>query len=324
MTGTLSAQPSADPIVISCAADDLFAMPCAVTLRSALANLPQRRSVKAFVLDGGITRKNRAKIVQSNEDFNVDIEFIKPKSDEIRRLFVGSRSNYPAAAYLRLLLPELLPAACDKVVYFDSDIIVLGNLEKLWDVDIGDAYMLAAMDAANRSLGWPSHLKHIDLKRMNLSPAQKYLQSGVLVLNLKKWREAGITRKLLDFIAQHSELPYPDMDALNFVLAGKWRELDPRWNQIPCVYDFKNWRESPYTEQELNNVVTDPYIVHYGSHPKPWQRNCAHPLRGLWRDYLEQTCWAGWRETKTAGAWRRLRQAGRRAGKIAARAFFQR
>lgn len=288
---------SAEPIVVACAADDFFAMPLAVTAYSILANLNKDCWIDFYILDGGIKASNKEKIIQSLKGKPIEIHWVTPQSDYMKKLYFQSKSTYPISAYYRLLLPEIIPDRYQKVIYLDTDVILLEDIAKLWNLDLGKHHMLAAMDAANRKMDWPVHLKHLELEAMGISGEDKYLQSGVLLIDLNKWRADGLSDRFLDFIANHLELPYPDMDALNFVLAGKWGELNPQWNQIPVVHNFKSWENSPYTEEQLYNVVNNPFIIHYGSKPKPWHQGCTHPQRSLWYDYLNQTAWSGWENT---------------------------
>ncbi|MDJ0510908.1 MAG: glycosyltransferase family 8 protein [Crocosphaera sp.] len=284
-------------ITLACAADNFFAMPLAVTVYSVIANLTKQQKIDLFILDGGVTQNNKKKVIQTLKDHPVEIHWLKPVSKNLEKLYTLAKSTYPIAAYYRLLLPEIIPDNYKKIIYLDTDIIFLTDIEKLWNLDMGDYPMLAAMDAANRHLLWPQHLKHLKLEEQGITEKDRYLQSGVLVIDLEKWREQKIIEKFFEFLSTHLELPYPDMDALNFVLLRNWGELDPRWNQIPVVYNFESWQDSPYTEEELSNVVNNPYVIHYGSKPKPWDYRCTHPLKSLWYDYLNQTAWSGWKDT---------------------------
>ncbi|NDJ17811.1 glycosyltransferase family 8 protein [Myxacorys almedinensis] len=303
---------STDPIVVACAADDFFAMPLAVTACSMVENLNPDCCIDFYVLDGGIKQSNKEKIIESLEGKPIEIHWVKPCSDYMERLYFQADSTYPISAYYRLLLPEIIPDRYQKVIYLDTDVILLEDIAKLWNLDLGEYYMLAAMDAANQKMDRLTHLKHLDLDAMGVSREDKYLQSGVLLIDLNKWRADQISDKLLDFIANHLELPYPDMDALNFVLAGKWGELDPRWNQIPVVHSFASWESSPYTQEQLDNTANRPFIIHYGSKPKPWDQSCTHPQQSLWYDYLHQTAWSGWENTLLEQNILLMRRIGRR------------
>ncbi|MEL7036824.1 MAG: glycosyltransferase family 8 protein [Cyanobacteria bacterium J06592_8] len=313
---------STEPIILACAADDFFAMPLAVTIRSVMDHLNPNCQVVLYVLDGGIRPSNQQRIEQSLDTSRINIHWVKPSSDRLEAIALSCQNTYPVSAYYRLLLPEIIPETYNRVIYLDTDLIVQANLETLWRMDFGDYHLLAAMDAANRNLYWPKHLKHLDLKKMGVTEKDKYLQSGVLVIDLKKWRAEGIADQVIKFIANHTELPYPDQDALNFVLAGKWYELDPRWNQIPVVHHFNSWQESPYTEQQLWDVINDPFIIHYGSRPKPWNRDCAHPQKSLWYDSLNKTAWSGWQDTNLNHMTRLLRKVLRRLSRITKRFIF--
>ena len=175
--------------------------------------------------------------------------------------------------------------------------------------------MLAAIDAANRTLGYPGHLRHLNFEKLGVSPTQKYLQSGVIVINLEAWRRDNTTTELLRFIELHPELPFPDQDALNLVLARRWRELDPRWNQIFIVFKFANWEDSPYDQADFINVKYHPFIIHYGAKPKPWEANCTHPMRYMWNQYVDQTAWRSWHTSRWQKKWHLLRRFKRRIRK---------
>lgn len=307
--------PQAETVFLSCAADDLFAMPTTVMLRSVLANLSRDWQLNILVLDGGLSSTSKSKMLRSLSDFEYLIEFVKPNQQAISKLYWAAKSRYPPSAYLRLLLPEIMPEDCNKVIYLDGDLIVLKSLHDLWQKELGEFHMLAAMDAANRTLGYPRHLKHLNFEKLGVSPTEKYLQSGVIVINLEAWRRDNTTKNLLNFIELHPELPYPDQDALNLVLAGRWLEIDPRWNQIFIVFRFARWQDSPYDQTGFSNVKNDPFIIHYGAKPKPWEANCTHPMRSMWNEYLDQTEWRSWRTS----IWQRklhfLRRSARRVRK---------
>ena len=88
----------------------------------------------------------------------------------------------------------------------------------------------------------------------------------------------------------------------------KWGELDPRWNQMHAIHEYSSWTESPYEEDVYNDVLHNPYIVHFTTPPKPWQRSCKHPCQDLFFHYLDMTDWSGWRNTIWRRMWRRVRK----------------
>jgi lipopolysaccharide biosynthesis glycosyltransferase len=133
-----------EPIVIICASDDNYSMPVAATLRSAIVNLKSQRDVNLFIIDGGISRANKRKIIESIPSKRASLSWLKPKKALFKNMPISQ--SITIAAYYRLLIPTFLPHLT-KAIYLDSDLIVRGNLEALWNLDIQEYYVLAKTDA---------------------------------------------------------------------------------------------------------------------------------------------------------------------------------
>jgi lipopolysaccharide biosynthesis glycosyltransferase len=279
------------PIVLALAADDLFALPLTATLYSALVHLKTEYPVIVYILDGGIRYSQKNKILQSIAFDTVELRWIKPSAIELEKIAKRSKNTYPTAAYYRLLLPQILPEDIHKVIYLDTDLIVLGNLEKLWSLDMGDYYFLAMQEPDGAYVYDCDHLAHLDLKALGITPEHKSCNTGVTVINLDQWRANGVTEKTLNFLANHP-VKYADQDALNIVLAGQWGELDPRWNQTTTFYC--ECPRNPYSPEVVRQVLDEPFIIHYAGYPKPWMQGCTHPTQSIFLNYLNRTAWAGW------------------------------
>lgn len=285
-----------EPIVVASAADDFFAMPLAVTAFSAFKNLNSDCQMILYVLDGGISRANKNKFLQTLNSERIAIHWIKPTAEKIKSTLLKTKaSSHPISNYYRLLLPDIIPAHHNKAIYLDSDVVVEGDLSKLWQQDLGDNYLLGVQDPVHRAPLIAEHLKSLDLSQRGITAEHKYLNAGVLVINLKKWREEKVADRILQFIAEHPDSPFPDQDAINVVLAGKWGELSPVWNQTHVVHLFSEPKDSPYDESIYPELVNNPSIIHYTSRPKPWGKNCTHPQADRYFKYLDQTAWKGWR-----------------------------
>lgn len=91
-----------------------------------------------------------------------------------------------------------------------------------------------------------------------------------------------------------------DQDVLNVLFADRWGELDPRWN-LSATNCGGYWQECPFSEDDYNAMVGDPYIIHYTTEKKPW--TSRHTLcKGYFFNYVDMTEWSGWRLT----VWRRI------------------
>jgi lipopolysaccharide biosynthesis glycosyltransferase len=299
--------PLADPIVLVCASDENYAMPMTVMVYSALSNLKNKQQkLLLYILDGGIRPATKQKIADSLANFEqLEIHAIKPDPALFHNLALTRYLT--TTAYYRLLMPQVLPEQVDKAIYLDCDMIVRGDLAELWQMDVDDNYVLAVLDDNQPLVSMAVGLSNY--RELGLNPDQKYFNSGLLMVNLKKWRAENIGMKVIEYSRQNREyVRDADQDGLNAVFAGNWGQLNPRWNQMPRIHIFSSWQDSPYNEAEYNLLKNDPLIIHYTNAPKPWRKGCQHPATDLFYYYLDQTAWAGWRDT----LWRRaVRKAGR-------------
>lgn len=280
-----------EAIVLVCAADENYAMPLAVTVYSASLNLKSKQRIELFVIDGGIKKSTKSRIKKSLASESLTISWIQPTEKILDKLPLTD--TLTTATYYRLLVAQLIPAHFHKAIYLDTDVVVKGDLSQLWNIDIGENYVLAVQDISQRSF--------------------KYFNSGVLVINLEKWRTENIGSRVIEYIEQNRDsIRWLDQDGLNGVLVEKWGELDPRWNQMHAIHEYSSWRESPYAEDVYNDVLHNPYIVHFTTPPKPWQKGCKHPGKDLFFQYLDMTDWSGWRNTIWRRMWRRVRKEAKR------------
>jgi lipopolysaccharide biosynthesis glycosyltransferase len=290
-------------IVIVCAADNNYAMPLAVTVRSALANLKSDRKVVLFILDGGISSANREKIIRSLNSDQINIHWVK-QDDSLFENLVVTR-HLTVACYYRLLIADFLPQELEKAIYLDTDMVVTGDLEELWNIDIGNNYILAVQDDFQLNIGRSQGLQNY--KEIGINPDNKYFNSGLLVINLQKWRSENIGQKVIEYVEKNREyVRCEDQDGLNAILAGKWGELHPKWNQMPKIYKFPLEGNNPFPEDVYNELLNHPCVIHYTNSPKPWRSGlrfkCTHPKKDLFFHYLDMTDWSGWRDT----IWRQL------------------
>jgi lipopolysaccharide biosynthesis glycosyltransferase len=286
------------PVVV-CAADNHYAMQLAVVARSALDHLGADRQLLLYVIDGGITSRNKAKIARSIDSHRCTLTWLNPAQQAIEN--VPTSGHITAAAYLRLLIPSLLPESIQRAIYLDSDLILNADLGKLWDLDT-EAFPLWAVQQF--SIPYVSSQQGLmNYRELGIPPNSKYFNSGVLLFNLQWWRSHQIAAQVMDYIAHYREaIRLHDQDALNAVLAGQWGELDPRWNQTPDIYQFATWKESPFSEEMFQILIRDPYLIHFATAGKPWNSRAIHPANDLYFQYVDKTAWAGWRFNH----WRRL------------------
>lgn len=289
-----------ETIPVVAIADDRYAMPFATMICSALFSLANRYKLHVFVLGDGMAEKNKRKIRESVNPERCQIEWVSPPKESLKDLTLTD--HFVTAVYYRLLISELIPHTFDKLIYLDSDLVVNKNLGELWSIDTGDNYLLAVPD-----IGTPTIASGLlNYKELGIRAEQPYFNSGVLLINFKKWRDDKIGPKVIDYVRQYGKyIRWVDQDGLNAVLAGQWGELDPRWNQTPGIYRYSSWEESPFQEEVYNNTLHNPYIVHFASGFKPWN-SYRHRSQALFYYYVDKTAWKGWRYPIWKAIWRRI------------------
>lgn len=297
-----------DPIVLVSGCDDAYAMPLAVTLRSAIDHLGADQRVKVYVLDGGIRSSSKARLTTTCRDHRVSIEFIGTDISVLDGLPVSDHVNI--STYLRILIPSILPESVSRVIYLDSDLLVCRNLADLWNEPQCGQPLLAVQDCAapyidsSVAIEWYQYCRPhifkprpiINFRELGLSPRAPYLNGGLLVVDVDHWRRESISQQLLDCLRRnHEHVLWWDQYALNVVLHGRWRALDTRWNQGSHFHAYPSQKTSPFDPQTYEQLKRDPWVIHFTSQAKPWHYFCHHPATDAYRRCLQRTEWRDWR-----------------------------
>jgi lipopolysaccharide biosynthesis glycosyltransferase len=261
-------------LVIVSATNDHYAQHLAVMLTSLLKNRKKERPIHFFILYGELSTNSIAKLKRTVGRFNAQITFLKVdvKLFENFALSSGGQKYISREAYYRILIPELLGEEITKTLYLDCDLIVRADISKLWNINI-DNYDLAAVDES-RVLSKQD--RQIRMDRLSLPSKSYYFNSGVLLMNLKRWREKNISSEVIQFITENPEkLGLLDQDALNAVLNNRWLRLKDKWN---------------YTTDHTKKLSLEKAkIIHFTGPYKPWNSNSSFKKEYL--KYLKTSRW---------------------------------
>ncbi|HVT34307.1 MAG TPA: glycosyltransferase family 8 protein [Nevskiaceae bacterium] len=187
--------------------------------------------------------------------------------------------------WYRMFLPELLPEVA-RVLYVDCDILAATDLVPLLTTDLQGL----PLGAVRNVFDPPSRHRP---QQLGLTSARDYFNSGVLLMDLAAWRREGWAQRVLDIARQrHSELLWPDQDALNLAFAGRWLPLHPRWNAMNSLYYFDDLGGA-YSEAERAEAISSPGLLHFEGPGfcKPWNALCKHPYRAAYFASRARTAW---------------------------------
>lgn len=307
-----------DPVVV-CATDDRYIMPLAVTLYSAAQNLRAGRQIKLFLLDGGVTQHNKSMLKDSLANLPIQFQWIKFDSNALRQFNVSHHISH--TAYFRLLLADVLPKSVDKVIYLDCDLLVRGDLLELWELPVESVDLWAARDIAcpyvdaqkgnanaKKSNPYLAVYRPIpNYQELGIDSSAPYFNSGVLVINLERWRQKQLSRQLLACLKENERHVWCwDQYALNVVLHGHWKSLPMQWNMGTHVYEYPSIKHSPIDAEEFERMANDPKIVHFTTEWKPWHFGIEHKYREAFFEALDETAWRGWRPERPQFRMRKL------------------
>lgn len=280
-----AADPAGAPLVFLFCANSRFFRHFAVALASLVASNPEpRKKVYLITCDADAGQERRLAELAARHE-RLELEILHARADLIAD-FPVSR-HITAESYLRIVAPLLLPADVDRVLYLDSDLVVVGDLRALWNIDLSGKALAAA----------PDYPWYPDADRRRLAdqigfPATKtYVNAGVALLNLAYWREHGVMERTFAFVrARSADLWHHDQDALNVVLQDEIRLIDYRWNvQAPIRY----FRRHAIRQQfdETVEARRNPAIIHYSGSQKPWGFRARVPWKRVYRRYARAVDW---------------------------------
>ena len=297
-----------EPIAVVTAADENYALPLAVTVRSTIRSLSRADRLDLYVIDGGISDASRHRLQSSWLDSRVQIHWLTPDLSPLSGLAVSghaSRTNYA-----RLMLPHWLPARLNRVLYLDSDLLIKRPLRHLWNEDVSNVACRACQDPAAPWMDCSTMLRNYsrcaprlaaehpvpNFRALNIHGSAAYFNSGVMLVNLRYWREHSIAERSIECLHRNRDhVLWWDQYALNVVLYRSWQPLDIRWNQGAHIYRYPCALESPFDDATFGRLCRHPWIVHFSSHLKPWHPGDNHPYRLEFFRLLDQTSWRSWR-----------------------------
>ncbi len=292
-----------DTAYIVYASDDKFAEILGVSIISLFENSKDMKKIVIYILASGISVVNRRKIEYIFHKYKRGMpEWIKAKNISEEIAVEVSTDRGSISQYSRLFISSLLPEGIKKILYLDCDILVVKSIKELWNLDLHENTVAALMDAFSRY-----YRVNIGLK-----PDDIMFNSGVMLVDLGKWKEQKIEEKLLNFISEkNGNIQQGDQGALNAVLSDNIYCFEPCFNSVSIYFDFSYdelmvYRKPLvfYKKSQIKKAITEPYIVHFTTSflsKRPWMEGCYHPYAKKWIKYKNISPWKSsplWKDTR--------------------------
>lgn len=281
-------------LFVSYASDDNYAVYMGVSMLSLFESNKDINNIVVYVLDCGIGECNRRKLMEVAEKYQRKIVFTAV--DDLvagLKLNMGTR-KISVVSYARLFLSSIVPEYVDKVIYIDCDTIVCNSILPMWNTNLENALVAGVQDTVD------SYFNRI----IKLDREVRYVNAGILLINLCLWRKENIQNSFLKYIDEmNGTVPHHDQGVINHVCAERRVILPLRFNVTSNIFTFseKTIRRMHridgkyYTQQEIDEVRKRPTILHFttGLLGRPWEENCRHPYKDYYEKVLESSPWHG-------------------------------
>lgn len=242
----------------------------AVSIKSLLENASKDYFYNIHVLTDGISDKNKIeleKLLTPNsklifDDMSVYVTRIKD------RLNATLRDYYTTSIFYRLFIAALYPEY-KKAIYLDCDITVIGDISKMFEINLKDNIFGVVPDDVIASR---EEFKQYARDGVGIDD-KKYFNSGVLLMNLEKYREEKIKERFVYLLVKYNfETVCPDQDYLNVLCKDKVMYLERGWDRMS-------------TDENYDGQV---YIIHYNNFGKPWLYDDIPYAKFFW-EYAKKT-----------------------------------
>ncbi|XP_058083088.1 probable galacturonosyltransferase-like 4 [Magnolia sinica] len=188
--------------------------------------------------------------------------------------------------YARIYLAGIIPPDVGRIVYLDSDIVVVDDIRRLWEVELDGRVLAAPEYCLANFTEYFTDTFWSDPFLAGTFEGRKpcYFNTGVMVMDVEKWREGGYTKKVEDWMAVQKQKRIYQLGSLPpflLVLAGNIKAVDHRWNQHGLGGDNLEGRCRKLHPGPIS-------LLHWSGKGKPWLRLDSRkpcPVDHLWEPY---------------------------------------
>lgn len=279
--------------------NDKFVPQIGAGICSICENNLKETEINFFVFSLHVSKKNKIELEKLVKKYRRSIYIVE--LDDINQYFdfQFDTLGWNPIILARLLMGKILPEWVKRVLYLDGDTIVRGSLDKLWRLDLD-----------NKILGMCIEPTADKKRREKLGLENRYYyNSGVLLVDLEKWREKDAGTLIIRFYQKwRGRLFAADQDAINGALKDEIYPLLPKYNFCNIYYQYpykflctlvKPLRYISF--KAFQESVKNPIIIHYLGEERPWRSGNTHKYRKDYQKYLAKTYW---RDTPYEKGWR--------------------
>lgn len=275
---------------------DMFAPVLATSLASLFENNKNFDEIHVYIFEYPMNEENKTKLDAMATKYGRSLHYIlMPDINKVENLRLAEVNHvgWFFYSYIKLYLDDLLPNNVERVLYLDSDILVVGDLTELWEMDLQGHVGAAVVDCLGE--------KYYDL--LGLDKNAYYCNSGMILEDLKAWREKKIGDKVRDYCRKNGGYVFfMEQTAFNGATQGDLLVIHPKYN-VYTMMELVTYEELVklrkvkryYTKEQIQEAVTNPIIIHLTNtfmlSNRAWFEGSKHPRTKEYLMYKDLTPW---------------------------------
>ena len=269
-------------------ANEKFAVHLGVSLYSLYERNRHEKELRVFIISTGIGGDSLGKLKSIAKRFGRAVEIIELK-DTSKYFDTGLQdASFDISKMGRLLVGELLPEDVDRVLYLDCDMVILHSIRELYDTKLGKNVVAAIEE--------PTVLERVRYE-IRLDFEASYVNAGLLLIDLKKWREENLGEKIISYSKSiWDKSLFGEQDAINGALRWRIKKLPPKFNFF-SNYKYFSYRaltkvygaNLSYTKEDLKEAKKRPVVLHFAGDERPWCIGSHNPYKRAYFYFKEKT-----------------------------------
>ena len=274
---------------------DSYSPVLGTSIVSLLVNNTNVDEINIYVIEDHISELNKNRLKDMVAQYNRNIFFIPmPDMNKTQNLGLKEvRSDWIFNSYCRLYLDQILPGGIERVLYLDSDVLVLGDLSELWNIDMQGKCVAGVCDALSNEY----------YEMLGMSKTAHYCNSGMQLQDLKVWKGQKVGDRVRDYVHKSGGyIFFMEQTVFNVVLQDNILVLPPKFNTYTLLQSLsykelmklRNPRDF-YKVEEIEEAIKKPQIVHLTSTflitNRAWFDVTNHPMKETYIRFKEMTPW---------------------------------
>lgn len=275
---------------------DARMLPAACCTLLSVARYSQQNDTRLIIIGIDLPEEQKARVATFNAANGIDIDvvdFTLPTDTP------ETAGRWHKSTLARLYLDRLMDEDVERALYLDADILAVGNVQPLFNVDLNGKAIGAVDDYV---AAFPDKLEQRE-RELELGPGAGYFNAGVFLMDCARIRAGGFFETARSLLGSGRCFASNDQDILNIAFRGTWQRLDNRWNVQTGTM--------PY--------IRNPVLMHFTGRRKPWHvslQTGQSAYAAIYSNMLSKTPWSEFvsRRSLSRKATDYLLSLGKRAG----------